>query len=560
MPLHQTRRCAPPAKRYQGGITTLAITLILLVILTVMALFSANVGFFEQRTTTNENRAQLTESLAEYALNLGGEYLKSSRVNIISKTGSGWLVTTGTGRGWVRCPSAAVAPHPCAAERDPTRRAAMYFFDNDRSTVPASASSLANIDPIPYSSIGGFKTGALTGVDTDATRFAGNIRVDALLCRIGYDLTNPAVPVPSCQANPTNSNNVAVTLISQASLTNESSSAVLKETWATSSQPMPAVAVPLIASGLVEGLGNAQIVASPNAGGYGVYGSIWSPNDVDIGNSSGSACGTGGLGSVSTCHIGEYLQGTPRDQLKTTCATSNNACGCPAVSASGVDFLSGHSQSVRREGLDILDADGSCGPLPDITFFPIQHGGVSPKDDDNDPTDDSLFEYTFNVDYVVDENGTTVNNNCPSSVVSGQTNCAAYTLTDEFGATVLTDCSSLNTSSSGIYYVTGDCDLPSVGSATSSVILVVDGDVRINGNVDFYGMFFARSNNNTADVRGNGNVKIFGAMVVEGNVDITGSIDIVYDTTAVTPDPNVLPASARFGKVTGSWLDNRVGI
>ena len=88
MPLHQTRRCAPPAKRYQGGITTLAITLILLVILTVMALFSANVGFFEQRTTTNENRAQLTESLAEYALNLGGEYLKSSRVNIISKTGT----------------------------------------------------------------------------------------------------------------------------------------------------------------------------------------------------------------------------------------------------------------------------------------------------------------------------------------------------------------------------------------------------------------------------------------------------------------------------------------
>jgi Tfp pilus assembly protein PilX len=129
MPLHQTRRCAPPAKRYQGGITTLAITLILLVILTVMALFSANVGFFEQRTTTNENRAQLTESLAEYALNLGGEYLKSSRVNIISKTGSGWLVTTGTGRGWVRCPSAAVAPPPGGAGRDPPRPAAGFLLD-----------------------------------------------------------------------------------------------------------------------------------------------------------------------------------------------------------------------------------------------------------------------------------------------------------------------------------------------------------------------------------------------------------------------------------------------
>jgi hypothetical protein len=543
MAMHANRRFPNPP-RAQRGITTLAITLILLIILTLMVLFSTNVGFFEQRTSTNENRAQITEQMAEYALNLGGEYLKVNRDNIISRTGAGWLTTTGTGTGWLRCPSGAIAnTHPCAAERDATRRGQMYYFDNDRAT--------GTIDPLPYSTLTGAQTGALTGADA-STRFAGTVAVNALLCRIGYDMTNPAAPVPRCEAAPTNSNNVAVTLVTEARLTGESSTALMKETWATFSVPNPQAAVPLIASGIAEGLGNAQIVAAPNAGGYGVPASIWSPNDIDIGNSSGAACGSGGLGSVSTCHLGEYLQGTPRENLKTTCATSNNACGCPNVSASGVDFLSGHSQGTRREGLDILDRDSNCGPLPDITFFPRE-----PYDKATDPTDDSLFEYIFNLDYVVAEGGTTVLSNCGTS---GTQNCAAYALTEEFGATVLTDCSSLNTTSTGIFYVTGNCDLNSVGSPTSSVIIVVDGSLRLNGNIDVYGMIFARSNNNTQDVRGNGNVKIFGSLVVEGNVNTTGSIDIIYDSTAASQDPNRLPPGARFGKVTGSWLDSRVGI
>ena len=543
MAIHPSHRpIASP--RAQRGITTLTITLILLIILTLMVLFSTNVGFFEQRTSTNENRAQITEQMAEYALNLGGEYLKINRDNIISRTGTGWLTTTGTGTGWVRCPSGTIATtHPCAAERDVTRRAQMYYFDNDRAT--------SAIDPVPYSTLTGAQTGALTGADA-STRFAGSVVVNALLCRIGYDTSNPAAPVPRCEAAPASGNNVAVTLVTEAQLTGESSTALMKETWATFSVPNPQAPVPLIASGVAEGLGNAQIVAAPNAGGYGVPASIWSPNDIDIGNSGAGACGSGGLGSVSTCHLGEYLQDTPREDLKTTCATSSNACGCPNVSASGVDFLSGHSQGTRRESLDILDRDSNCGPLPDITFFPRE-----PYDKNTDGTDDSLFEYIFNLDYVVAEGGTTVLNNCGTS---GTQNCAAYALTEEFGATVLSDCSSLNTASTGFFYVTGDCNLNSVGSPTSSVIVIVDGDLQLNGNLDIYGMIFARSNDNSQEVTGNGNVKIFGALVVEGDVNTTGSLDIIYDSTATSQDPNRIPPGARFGKVTGSWLDSRVGI
>lgn len=552
------------ARARQQGITTLAVTLLLLGIVTIFLLFSANVSFFDQRTATAENRALAAEQMAEYAANLGGEYLNANRAVVANTSASdgGWLASSGGSRRWLRCPAGALTSdggtvpltHPCAAERLQARREQMYYYDNDPSTTA--------IEPIPTAQLAGLQQGALTGADA-SSRFTGTTTVNALLCRIGYTATN----APECQAAPTNGANVAITIVASNQQTGESSSATVKETWATAITRTPTAAVPLIASGVVQGLGNAQIVASPNAGGYGLVGSIWSPNNVDIGNSA-TGCGAGGVGSVSTCHIGEFLQDTPRDQLKTTCVTSNNACGCPAVSASGVDFLSGHSQAVKVERMDILDADGDCGGA-DIQFFPAQHGGASPKDDDNDPSDDSLFEYIFDVDYVVNENGTTVNETCSVSASSGVptaklANCAVAALVNDFNATVLADCSSLGTGSTGIFYVYGNCDLHDIGSPTASVVVVVDGEVKINGNVDFYGMLFARNDtpeSTAVRVQGNGNVKIVGSLVVEGSVDLTGSIDLIYDNTAVGGNPGgPIPAGVRFGKVSGSWLDSQSGI
>lgn len=536
---------ASTARRVQGqtasplrqrGISTLAITLILLGVVTVIVLFATSVAFFEQRTTTNQNRAMSAEQMAEFAVNLSGQWLNANRSVIVKSTAGGWLAP-GTER-WLPCPSAPAAGHPCLAEANTTRRSAMYYYDGDASS--------GAVDPIPYLSLAGALTsGSLTG-GTAGARFAGTTRVDALLCRIGFSAANPTQP--ECQLTPANPANVAITLVATSAMGGESASATVKETWATAIQASPSAPVPLIASGLVEGLGNAQIVAAPNAGGPGVAGSIWSPRDVDIGSSSGS-CGGGGLGSVSTCHVGEYLQGVPRENLKTTCATTNS-CGCPSLTAGSSGSLSGHSGSFRRENLDILDIDGNCGAIPDVTFFPRE-----PYDNPSDPTDDSLFEFIFDVDYVVAEGGSSVLSNCGSS---GTQNCAAFALTEEYNATVLSDCSTLNSSSSGFFYVTGNCDLGSFGSPTSPLILVVDGTASVNGNAVFYGMLFVRSNDNTAQLRGNGNVKVFGSVVVEGNVNVTGGIDIVYDNTSAASNGE-FPNSAKFGRVSGSWLDSRQG-
>lgn len=537
----------------QRGVTTLAITLLLLVILTVIVLFSTNLAFFEQRTAGNDIRARLVEQAAEYGVNLAGEYIKANRSRIIDNTAAngGWLAP-GSPR-WVRCSTVAGFPdiadfadgtrHPCMAERDPTRRGQLWFYTTD-----GSGSTSATIQ-LPYGGV----TGTVGNVG-GAAAFPATVAVHALLCRIDSTLATPA-----CAANPTAGNRVAVTLISNASLTGEASQATVKETWASYSDFSPTSSVPLVGSGFIQGLGNAQIVAAPNGGGYGVPVSIWSPNDVDIESSSG-----GSVGSVSTCHVGEYLKGTPESELKTTCATVNNACGCPAVSATGDDYLSGHAGAIKKESIDIVDRDGGLGTLPDHNFFPGRSSAGVELDDPADPTDDSLFEWIFNVDYVVSEGGSTVNTDCGDG---GDQNCAVYALVEQFGAESITcaELTALGADASGLYYVddyasTGACGLPDqVGSPDSPAIVVLEQEVTVGKNTLFYGMLFVRSDDNTAEMTGNGNPKIFGSIVVEGDIKLTGNLDLVYDDTSVGSDPNKLPPTAKFGRVPGSWLDDSSG-
>ena len=73
----------------QRGAVTLLVALVVLGILVVIVLYSTQVAFFEQRTATNENRAELVSQAAEYSINLAGEYLTAKRGQLVSnKTGN----------------------------------------------------------------------------------------------------------------------------------------------------------------------------------------------------------------------------------------------------------------------------------------------------------------------------------------------------------------------------------------------------------------------------------------------------------------------------------------
>jgi hypothetical protein len=181
--------------------------------------------------------------------------------------------------------------------------------------------------------------------------------------------------------------------------------------------------------------------------------------------------------------------------------------------------------------------------------------------------DDSLFEWIFGLDDVVadhDVTGQTLHN-CGG----GSQDCADYALRETLGATVLANCSSLNAASTGLYYITGDCNITAqVGSAGAPAIVVVFGTGDLGSNSVLYGMLFVHKDNIKAATDAscpsgcafsmNGGT-VFGSVVIEGNVKMAGNPVIVYDDVGSSSDPNTFPANAKFARVPGSWLDARAG-
>jgi hypothetical protein len=569
-------------RRSQSGITTLAITLILLVIVTMMVLFSSNVGFFEQKTTTNENRSRISQQAAEYALNLAGEYLQANRDNLISNTaGSGWLATTGTSARWAKCSDVGTVDsdfstgHPCLSERDLVRRAQLYFWTADGTKTGSQLLPYTSIVPAAAQVEGGMG-------GTSAYTATSNVR--ALLCRL--DTSDPANV--HCALSPVAGNRVALTVLADAALSNEDGAkAEAKETWATYSAAFPSSSVPLVASGLVQGLGNGQIVANPDSqsNGSNIVASVWSPNNVSIDGS-----GPGGVGSFITCQYSEFTGQLAGNEMtmhdvKTTCpsATGNSPpCNCPKSpdpDRTSKEDWSGPGTgggSTLHKGNDILDVStagetvcdsttnviaNSCRTLPSVTFFPGPNSGGTPMDHTGVLNDDSPFEYVFGVDYVVADHDATMTTlqNCGAT---GDEDCVKYAMIEQFGATPLT-CADLGPSTSGIVYVESPCSQLStqIGTPDNPAIVVINqGHTNIdlkNGTL-VYGMLFIHASSSTAagraDVSGT-NSQVYGSLVVEGDIKMTGKFLIVYDDTSANTNPNLLPKSAKFGRVPGSWLD-----
>ncbi len=117
--------------------------------------------------------------------------------------------------------------------------------------------------------------------------------------------------------------------------------------------------------------------------------------------------------------------------------------------------------------------------------------------------------------------------------------------------TPITSGASLGTSTTGLVWHTGTLSLnSSVGSAANPVLLVVDGDLSINGNRVIYGFVYV-----TGTLTMNGNVSIQGAVATGGNFDLNGG----GGTQNVNMDRDVVArlktAASNFNKVLGTWKD-----
>lgn len=121
-------------------------------------------------------------------------------------------------------------------------------------------------------------------------------------------------------------------------------------------------------------------------------------------------------------------------------------------------------------------------------------------------------------------------------------------------ATVCTTVSacSLDSSSSGIYWVNSDTTINNsvatqVGSPTSPVLLIVNGDFAINGDSTLYGVVYASGSSTI----GNGTAQIIGSLLSAGSVSSTGNISVTYDQSVLANVQNL----GTFAKVPGTWKD-----
>ena len=199
---------------------------------------------------------------------------------------------------------------------------------------------------------------------------------------------------------------------------------------------------------------------------------------------------------------------------------------CPNPS---LDPLHTQITNADDQGVDIIQSD------PYTTASPA---GNFPPD---------LFDYIFGVPYT-----------------QWQTiKSAAESLTP---SQVYSDCNSLNASSKGIIWITGDCQINAgaiIGSEANPVILVVQNqDLDVGGNATIYGVVYLfdetpTNNADDPDLDLGGGTQIRGSLI--SGVDLSGG----SGTVAVVWDPNIFnniqnnsdESYRQVASIPGSWND-----
>lgn len=87
-----------------------------------------------------------------------------------------------------------------------------------------------------------------------------------------------------------------------------------------------------------------------------------------------------------------------------------------------------------------------------------------------------------------------------------------------------------------------------IGSKDKPKILVIDGDLKIAGNIEFYGVVYVLRDFIN---KGSGNLTIHGSMIVSGDMSSQGNPNIEYDADLLMK----LGEANQFQKIPGGWSD-----
>ncbi len=126
-------------------------------------------------------------------------------------------------------------------------------------------------------------------------------------------------------------------------------------------------------------------------------------------------------------------------------------------------------------------------------------------------------------------------------------------------AEVVANCNNLGPKSTGLIWVTGNCNLPNrdVGSKENPVLLVVEGAITSNGSYDFYGLIYLFNlAGGAAQAQFNGDYHIHGSMFVHNtmSLNLTGNFVLEYDR-GVLDNLNNGPSGRALARIPGAWSD-----
>lgn len=529
--------------------TTLIISIVLLLLLAMIGLFAATVGLREQQSSGAELRERIVRQAAEAGLSHAIEYMRGSSF-VPAQAGGEINVAR-----WTPC-AASDQSFPCGTvspgvASDPVRRGRMYRFAagddlNGDGTVDNRERFMV---PLPTDASGSRQLMTRVG------NFPVEYGVSAVLCTFAAD--------GSCTQTADERTGLGtVTLASWAQIPGENTRVTITESYGSFKiLNVPPSAPPLVAGGLMQGVGNATVVANPNSGGPGVPVSLWSRGPLDPNN-----------GSWQTCQLDEYMR-----QGSATYTGDTRVLTCVDCACVSADRISGaHGQGAQptigidtqtpRFGANDRDAYWSDDILPS-TYFPCD-----------------MFEFVFGVRARQDtnRNGTSLPYApypiCEDGVDSngdGNLDAARDFLANN--ATRVTSCDVITASSVGLFWVAnadgspaGDCRIDhQMGSADNPVVIVSGGNLKMgNGGLLFgvaFGFNVRNLDLNEGDLAnfspnmepGGGKGTVYGALILEGGVKANANIDIV-SSPKVIENFNDNPRNFRYGVVPGSWSD-RVG-
>ncbi|MBT8069774.1 MAG: hypothetical protein KJO80_05025 [Gammaproteobacteria bacterium] len=484
--------------RQTGGMTVFTAVLVL-IMLTLMIFYAARVGVFEQRISANEVRQKVAFHAAEAAIDQGVEYLTANQELLLSNAVAGFPDGQGGTRdGWI---------------------AANKWTECTSDLVDDLDHPCGGVSPMPVGSF--FYNDATTGFElvddivVPAATDDVTARLTANICKVDLDDPNTCVGLGVDTGSGTY---LLLTLLGYGfSDCTDTTDVSTCQGRATVAKPLGKYqilggtpTVPLVTRSTFPPNGTALVVPNPNGGGVGVPISAWVNDNTNYTDNSlpsgprtcdSDAAAILSSGTWNTCELQEWY-GREAVPAGTACDQPPGQCSC--TNEESISYKETGQNTIL--GIDIV-IDGA---------FPCD-----------------LFHTFFKVEDT------------------------AYASVKSSFSAVLDDCSTLDATSSGLIWISGDtCSLnnATVGSPDNPVVIVSAASLtRVTGTVTIFGLVYIfDGEDGAAEFSGAGTGEIYGALIVDAAMDsFTGTVNVVYARDVLVKAAD----QGGFGAINGGWRD-----